>query len=93
MEKGSSVTSPTAAKSGISSPVCEDDAGSEKVQKFMTSTRGIMIIGFFGLLIFLIAIVLLNTMGSKAVSIFLFSVGGCFFILREILGGKKIKIK
>ena len=94
-QKEQNIQSPS--KNRIPTPVTPheelEDLVTEKITRFMTSSKGITILASIGFLIFLISIILLNTVGSKPVLYFLFSVLGLFFIVRELIGGKRIKVQ
>ena len=73
-------------------PVYEDiSEGQKKVQEWLMSPKGIGILVFVASLIFAIAVILLNTVGEKAVLYMTLVVLGLFFVARDVVGGQKLK--
>ena len=72
--------------------LAEIEEGTQKMQDFLLSPKGIGILIFAALLTFVIAVLLLNYVGEKAVLYFCCVVGRLFFLFRDIIGGKKVKL-
>ena len=67
----------------------EIEEGTEKIQQFLLSPSGIGILVFAAFVTFVIAVLLLNYVGEKALLYFCCFIGAAFFLAREVVGGKK----
>ena len=68
----------------------EIEEGTEKIQEFLLSPSGIGILVVAAVVTFVIAVLLLNYVGEKALLYFCCVVGAGFFLVRELIGGKRL---